>query len=218
MSFEQFLKEAPLPDDWDKETFSPKMSFKKQLDYALDRAKKIGTGSARVAFEIEYKGRPTILKVAKNAKGLSQNEEEVRILDDYMVPGIVIPIIDYDEENEPPRWIHMEKAEKVKSEKQLCKLLKVPDLRALTTASSLNNKVSFYGTRESKIEAIKDYNKGDEDSLETALSYVDQLTELEQTFDVNLADFNRTANWGIYKGEPVVIDLGFSGSVVSLYK
>lgn len=96
ITFKQFLKsnlvESPLPDDWDKSTFKKGIPFKKQLDYAIERAEKIGSGSSRVAFEIEYKGRPTILKIAKNAKGLAQNEEEASLLSEPYIPEIVIPI------------------------------------------------------------------------------------------------------------------------------
>jgi hypothetical protein len=74
-TFKQFINEmVPPPDSWDTGIF--KKSYKKQIDYALERAAKIGTGSSRVVFEIEYEGRPTVLKIAKNAKGLAQNEKE----------------------------------------------------------------------------------------------------------------------------------------------
>lgn len=101
-TFKQFLLETPLPDDWNKSTFKKGVSFKKQIDYALERATKISSGSSRVAFEIEYKGRPTILKIAKNAKGLAQNEDDANLLNEPYIPEIVIPMIDYDEENEQP--------------------------------------------------------------------------------------------------------------------
>jgi len=37
-------------------------------------AKRLGGGSSRVAFLIDYQGRKTILKVAKNNKGLAQSQ------------------------------------------------------------------------------------------------------------------------------------------------
>ena len=55
-----------------------------------------------------------------------------------------------------------------------------------------------------------------EDGLETFHEYVDMLQELVQ-FDINLADFNRVANWGIFNGDPVVIDVGFTQSVGQSY-
>ena len=65
---DRVIDEAPLPPDWDETQFTPKTSFKQRLAYALERAKKLGAGSSRVAMIIEYQGRPTALKVAKNKK------------------------------------------------------------------------------------------------------------------------------------------------------
>jgi hypothetical protein len=68
------------------------------IEYATAMSEKVGSGSSRVAFKIPYKGRDTVLKVAKNKKGIAQNKEEMQYLyDDYIQEmGIVIPIIDHD--------------------------------------------------------------------------------------------------------------------------
>ena len=88
--------EAPLPDDWDKRMFDRSTPFKKMVAYAKERAKQVGRGSSRVAFEIPYQGRKTVIKVALNGKGLAQNREEARLLSDGHIAsiGIVIPLID----------------------------------------------------------------------------------------------------------------------------
>ena len=119
MKFLQTLLEAPLPDDWDKGVFKSRSPFSKQLKYALERANEVGRGSARVAFEIPYQGRKTVLKIALNRKGLAQNEEEVRILSDKNIQklGLTIPMIDFDEENTQPKWIHVEYGEEVTDSK-----------------------------------------------------------------------------------------------------
>jgi hypothetical protein len=46
---------------------------------------------------IDYKGRPTVLKIALNAKGIAQNEVESSLLNDGYLRslGILIPIIDH---------------------------------------------------------------------------------------------------------------------------
>ena len=113
-SFKQFLLEAPLPDDWDKDIYNDRIPFNKRVQYAKDRAAKIGTGSSRIAFKIPYQGRDTVLKIAKNKKGMAQNEHEVQALSDYYLNkiGITIPMIDYDEQSATPTWIHVEMARK----------------------------------------------------------------------------------------------------------
>lgn len=49
---EEMLDEMPLPADWDTSQFNDKTSYNARLAYALDRAKKLGTGSSRVAMII----------------------------------------------------------------------------------------------------------------------------------------------------------------------
>ena len=106
-TFKQKLDEVPLPPDWDPAQMDMRQTFGNRLRYALDRARRIGGGSSRVVMTIEYQGRPTALKVAKNAKGLAQNEAEVEILADGYAGRlpIVIPLIDFDRENPRPTWI-----------------------------------------------------------------------------------------------------------------
>jgi hypothetical protein len=209
------LNEMPLPADWDMYRFSADTSFKKRLDYALEYTKeRIGGGSSRVAYNLMYDGRRTVLKVARNKKGLAQNQAEIDILDDLYVPDIVIPLIDYDQQNRNPLWIHTERAEKA-TKKQLCNLMKCGSLEEVVKLANYQadvgseyQKMNLGGYTERRREA------GDsEDDIETTIWYVDELSKLAVDWDVNLMDFNRASNWGIYKGKPVVIDVGFTQDV-----
>ena len=51
-----------------------------------------------------------------------------------------------------------------------------------------------------------------EDGLEIFAEYVDDLQELSG-FGVDLDDFSVARNWGLWKGRPVVIDVGFTDTV-----
>jgi hypothetical protein len=207
MKLHELLNEAPLPDDWDKSAYKSDTSFASRLRYAQERAKKIGTGSSRVAFEIEYQGRPTILKIAKNKKGIAQNDYESQMFNDYYVVGmgITIPMIDHDEENEPPTWIHTEKAEKMKPT-QFKKFFS-----GLTPDELIT--VINYGTGRSNMsspeetERMQEIIENNED--------IDSLVDLVGNYGLPVGDFSRLANWGIYNGQPVIIDLGLSSDVMA---
>lgn len=209
MRFHDIIVETPLPPDWDSSVYTPASSYKQRIDYAVKRAQKMGTGSSRVAFVIEYQGRKTILKVAKNKKGMAQNEAEAALLSDGYLSqmDIAIPIIDYDEQHSQPVWIHTEMAQKA-TEKQLCSLMKCRKLFDLVYhangIASGKNMGQFQRDYQSKMS---------EDDFETFLSYSDKLTDLANSFDINISDFARAANWGLFNGEPVVIDLGFTEDV-----
>jgi hypothetical protein len=186
------------------------------MDYAAARAQKLGRGSSRTAFEIEYQGRTTVLKVAHNIKGMAQNKEEANILDDGYVNqlGITIPIIDYDEAHDSPVWIHMEKAQKA-TEKQLCNLMKCGTLRLLVSmAAASTGKRDLELSHDDVIRELQSerFNYTDED-VELCEEYAYALTELAIQFNIGLFDFVRTANWGIFNGKPVVIDVGYTDAV-----
>ena len=211
------IDEAPLPADWDAAQFTPTNTFKARLAYALERAKKLGTGSSRVAMTIEYEGRPTVLKVAKNQKGMAQNEVEASILSDGYASqmGIMIPIIDYDEQSSQPTWIHTEMAQKA-TEKQLCSLMGSDSLWTLVHyANALHNKNKMYSMETLEKHLRK---KGITDQqFEVFQDYANTLGDLSVSFDVELADFMRPANWGLWQGKPVVIDVGFNSNVMNQY-
>lgn len=214
MKIFELLNETPLPSDWDSSQFSTTKSFESIIEYALERAKKIGTGSSRIAFEVEYEGRPTILKIAKKEKGLAQNEVESTMLSDSYIQHmeLTIPIIDYDTVNDKPLWIHTEKAGKI-TEKKLCKLLHCDSLSQLIYMVKSKYKNSdlymfFYNK-------LKETNT--EEELDQLEELVDNLFSLSKHFDIALGDFQKANSWGLYKGKPVIIDIGLSMPVYELH-
>lgn len=208
MKINDILLEVPLPSDWDKDKFDKsKTSYKDMIEYAKQRSQQVGTGSSRTAFIVDYKGRKTVIKVAKNAKGIAQNAEEIDLLSYYHVTGlgITIPMIDHDENENKPTWIHTEYAEKI-------------------TKSKLD---SFFGYPLDKILQYLDYQVNGNRSVykNTKLpdevhenEYFYSLQDLVVNFNMPVGDLYRKANWGLYKGEPVIIDLGYTTSTMSLYQ
>ena len=193
----KILTEAPLPDDWDHSVFAPRTSFAAKINYAKQQAQKVGAGSSRIAFIIDYQGRKTVLKIAKNGKGLAQNRVEAAQLSDgyYSRIGILIPLIDYDERNPQPTWIHTEFARKATVEdfKRACG--GTPgDLVAYTEQTIHGKYYSSFGYA----------HKVDPDA-EIVADFHDYIA----ASNVLIGDFSRTANWGVYNGRLVIIDAGF---------
>ena len=218
------LREMPLPADWDPEKLNLRQTFKDRLKYALDRAKRLGGGSSRVAMIIEYEGRPTALKVAKNLKGLAQNEAEIDILKDGYVGKlpIVIPLIDYDKANKRPVWLQTEVAKKVQG-RTLMQMLHTPALWLLS--NRVNNILGKKIAGDMNDEKIKKYYfesnnnlwKPTEQGWEIFNTYADELADLVSSTTIVTGDLNNPANWGVYNGRPVVIDLGFTEETAGLY-
>ncbi len=215
---EQIVDEMPLPTNWDPQQFQQQTtSYKSRLAYALERAKKLGAGSSRVAMTIEYEGRPTVLKVAKNAKGLAQNSVEADILSDGYASqlGILIPIIDYDEQNREPSWVHTELATKA-NEQQLCRIMRCKSLNSLISFGEIIAGKYPRRTAQDVINGMVNDGVSEQD-IETCTDYANKLADLANSFDVELRDLTSAANWGFYKGHPVIIDVGFNSNVLQQY-
>lgn len=224
---DQGVTEAPLPPDWDPKKLNLRQTYKDRLQYALDRAKRLGGGSSRVAMTIDYQGRPTVLKVAKNAKGLAQNEAEIEILlDGYSgnLP-IVIPLIDYDKANKRPVWLQTELARKVRSD-TLAKLLHTLHLWDLIDCAEiiLGNTKKY--RKVNTIQEMKTLyfnenwpknNPPTEKGWEIFLGYAHELADLASSTTIEIWDLNNASNWGIYNNRPVVLDLGFTEDTAELY-
>ena len=201
MKFEQ-LMEAPLPDDWNKAVFQQPTSFKEMVAYAKERAEQVGRGSSRVAFKIIYQGRPTALKINLNRKGVAQTEVEVSMLEDYYVRGIgiTVPLIDYDTANPSPQWIHTEFAEKI-TKRELAR-----HFGGVSVDVLIHYFRTVRGELRGNIPNLPDHVHDNEN--------FQALQDLALNFtQISLGDLERKANWGLYRGSPVIIDLGLTDEV-----
>lgn len=203
-SFHQLVTETPLPDDWDVDMFDERVPFAKRVAYAQDRAKKVGAGSSRIAYVIPFEGRQTVLKIAKNKKGAAQNEAEVDKLGDYYLKGfgITIPMIDFDEKNSQPTWIHTEFATKAK-ESDFIRACGADLSTLIGKACQMCGRPELFRSFRGDVNKIDDENE-----------LADGLMNLIGNYDVPVGDFSRLANWGVYNGDLVIIDMGLSSEVL----
>jgi hypothetical protein len=220
---EELVDEMALPADWDPTALGHDKTFKSRLEYALQRAPRLGGGSSRVAFVIPDQGRETVLKIAKNSKGLAQNKAEADILDDGYIGKlpIVIPLVDYDKTSYYPVWIQTEKANKVSQTK----------LRKLLHCGKTNWGISDFtyavhnilGSKQKYMPDIKTIkermvNAGQtEQDLDIFFEYVDDVADLVNSSGLLVDDLGNANNWGEYQGRPVIIDLGYTEAVKPMY-
>jgi hypothetical protein len=217
------LDEMALPADWDPTMLGHDKTFKSRLEYALQRAPRLGGGSSRVAFTIPDQGRETVLKIAKNNKGTAQNQAEADILDDGYLGklDIVIPLVDYDRENNLPTWIQTEKANKV-SQTKLRKLLHCDKLNygityfTYAVHNLLGHKQKYMPDTKTIKEKMLEAGQTEQD-LDIFFEYVDDVANLVSSSGLLVDDLVNASNWGEYQGRPVIIDLGFTESVKPLY-
>lgn len=219
------ISEAPLPAEWDKSKFGPatpggEIDFNRMADYAKARAKKLGIGSSRVALLVPYQGRDTALKVAINEAGVAQNKAESEMLLTPWVQnsGMVIPIIPegFDKNNPEPTWIHCELAQPFLDQDEEDWFVNVRFIAYWLTNPEkhdtiLKNMKSTWSMKYSEAQIAK--------KIDIFSQYVDFVLKLSKEFDLKVNDLRYTENWGMYKGKPVIIDLGFTDAVwLNYYK
>lgn len=71
-------------------------------------------------------------------------------------------------------------------------------------------------TYQGLVDWMRKRGKTDQ-QIDTATDYANTLADLNSSFDVELGDLSRAANWGLYQGKPVIIDVGFNSNVLKQY-
>lgn len=95
------------PQSWNWEFFKTLKSFKSRADYCAEHLIRLDAGTSRIIYKIDEE---KVIKLAKNAKGLAQNEVEIQNSQDYYLTPILAEVFDYDENN---LWLEMEFAQKL---------------------------------------------------------------------------------------------------------
>lgn len=194
------------PQSFDMKFFKTLQSFASRKKYCDEHLKKISQGSSRIVYYIDNE---KVLKLAKNKKGLAQNEVEIDYSDDYMLTGIVAPVYDYHENF---LWLEMALAKKVKKS----------DFKRITG-------IDFDDFGEVLISADSRYrNRGSQFKVDQDL--VDKVMDDEFTsgvydyianFDIPSGDMRRLNSYGLIKvdGEEqlAIIDYGLTTDVFKNY-
>ena len=105
-NFIYYLNEA-YPQDFSFDEFNSIRSYNGKLKYANQRLKKLSSGSSRVVYQIDNE---KVLKIAKNRKGLAQNETE----SDWSKSQYGVTAKVLEQSKDDYFWIEMEFAKKLK--------------------------------------------------------------------------------------------------------
>lgn len=104
--YEELMDEA-YPTTWDIEKFKSLKSFAQRIKYCEENLQRISSGSSRIVYKIDDE---KVLKLAKNKKGLAQNEIEIEYSGYNDLSDILARTFDYADDN---TWVEMELARRV---------------------------------------------------------------------------------------------------------
>jgi hypothetical protein len=193
--------EEDYPINWNVEDFKKLNSFNKRIQYCEEKLTRISSGSSRIVYKID---ESKVLKLAKNQKGIAQNEAEINFSNDYMWDGITAEIFNDDENS---LWVEMELARKV-----------TPTIWVNIVGMSLNDMMDCVRFVEGQKGS---YSKNIPPMLDEAYEneFTSRILDLIANYDIPSGDFGKYSTYGVVnrKGENeiVIIDYGLTTDVMN---
>jgi len=195
--------DASYPEGWDLEHFKNLPSFKKRVAYAREKLAHIGSGSSRIVFDVDPN---TVLKLARNKKGLAQNTLEAEISDQGYHPDLVTQVHGHDAEY---LWIEAEKARKMKkSEFQAINGYNFDIFGKVLVNEMRKERGHKHGTYYVDPEVARQIYNDD---------FFEKVMNFTKAYDLTAGDLARQSSWGIVnrsgKDITVIIDYGVSQDI-----
>lgn len=212
--FKSLIKEMAYPAGFNMKELERLPSYAARLKYCASRLRKLGSGSSRTVFAVDDE---KVLKVAKNRKGIAQNQEEMQ---DWKQRYYDCFAKVYDA-SEDGIFLEMQAARKAKKS----------DFKRLTgysfevmcawigyTASLYMGKRQFY--RDHNFDELFDSEEWS-DGLDNYNLFSKIHDYMCDTQTMSYGDFQRISSWGVVKenGEEnlVLIDFGLNDDVYDQY-
>lgn len=198
-AYQMIFESVNYPAGFDINEFSGLPSFAARKRYAAERLPKLGEGSSRIVYQIDGE---TVLKMAKNKKGLAQNQVETDWGMHQMYSQLLPDLIDADDDNN--LWMVKQRANRIKkSEFERMTGFKFEEFgQALRLKSE-----EIMGRNRHAIPDEYDDILDDE--------FVQDVMSLILDFDLEPGDMAQIGNWGKLSDEsdPVLTDVGLNRSV-----
>lgn len=214
---ESIIKEMAYPSNFDLRYFSTIPTFKDRVVYCKERLPLLGNGSSRITFKVDDK---KVLKIAKNAKGIAQNEKE----EDWgrNQYGCFAEI--YEADTDKHLWIEMELARKATNQDFIkhfgVTINKLKDIIHYMY-NQYSNRSNYYFDDEEKIKLDNFFNENIYNEKNEELYNLYHYMLDYQPDRASISDWSAKSNWGVVNrnGEEwlVIIDDGFDEEVSDLY-
>ena len=183
-------------------------SFASRVKYCEEHLKRISSGSSRIVYKIDDE---KVLKLAKNKKGLAQNEIEIEYSQYQDINDITARVFDIDANN---LWIEMELARRLKTSD----FLKITGFEWKDYVAAIHN----HGEDANAI-GKRQYIDLDPDIAEAMWEddFCDAMFDYLGYFKIPVGDLKRTSTYGVVKRDGkdtvVMIDYGLTSDVYKSY-
>lgn len=197
------MEEANWPQSFDMEHFKALTSFKARMDYCQAHLARIGGGTGRMVYQIDDQ---TVIKLAKNAKGVAQNKAEdngyIRQTYDHIVTNVLDRHPDH-------LWIESELAKKITRNrfKQLSGGVSIDDVGMWMRnyEQRRNGNSPFFGLDVDVEEAISNNE------------FFSDIANMANEMNMRYGDFGSLSSYGEFNGELRLVDYGLSSDVYTTH-
>jgi seryl-tRNA synthetase len=206
------ILDEDYPSSFDMDYFKKITSFNKRIEYCEEQLQRISSGSSRIVYKIDDE---KVLKLARNKKGLAQNEVEIsQGNDNYLEKsGILAKVFDSDEND---LWVEMEFAEKMK----VSDFKRIIGIDFIFFGEFIENYYISLDQRRSRNKIIKNYSDEINDMM-WENEFVSGILDYIGNYDVVVGDLKKLSTYGIVKRNSedtvVIIDFGLTGDVYDNY-
>ena len=191
------------------ETFKSLRNHAERNRYAAEHLQKIAAGSSRIVYKIDDE---KVLKLAKNDKGIAQNETEIQWGNDSYFGSILANTFDSDDN---ALWVEMELARKINKhefKKETGLDIDYVSMYLKNWEAEQNGRRAIFGLDP---ELVAKINEND---------FITQVKEFAQSADIEVGDFGASSSYGIVKrdghrglGTLVITDYGLTKDVYSTH-
>ena len=190
---------ANITGDRRLEELSSIRSYKDRLEFCKRNFKRLAAGSARVVFEYD---NDHVLKLAKNAKGVAQNNIESDGFIARAYSDIVASVVASDSDK---LWVVAQKAKRVSPKRFESVLgITVEDLGLY-----LMYRVEYKDYIKERALRVQEKIEGRPETEE----WVNQIMDLAVNFGMPTGDFGRISSYGEIDGRVVLTDYGLTKGV-----
>lgn len=175
---------------------SNQKTISQKLFFCRNHLKELAKGSARVVFDFDS----NVVKVAKNQKGIEQNQVEIQI--GLTKPDCVPNLISFSEDGS---WSVFEKVETItKEEFEQLSQTSLPKLHDVLKYKKdrIRKNIEIDSKKEQQIQNNKLLN---------------ELSELISNFNLSVGDMVRISSWGRKDGKVLLIDFGLTSDIYKKY-
>lgn len=191
------MLDEDYPESFNLEYFKKLPSFNARIKYCQQELKRISSGTSRIAYQIDD---DKVLKLAKNPKGLSQNEVEI----EFGNNGYVCTATVFDSDDDG-YWLEMELALPVSN----------ADFKPLL-GLSLPEMQIYLSHYENQYHYSRHYSKSNEFNQEVydwmwEDEFFRSMFEMMGDYDLPAGDFYKKSSYGkvLRDGSPAIVLIDF---------